>query len=162
MQHSRRRAALGLIAAIALGASLPAAASDRAVVEAFYTDYLSVGGPKDKAGVAGKIISESWKSFGDYSGKFNTRDGLTKMLGGFHQLMPDLNWKIEEIIQSGNRYVVRGRATGTPKGPFMGVDGGGKGFTIMSIDIHEVRDGKIVESYHIEDWAGALRQLSGK
>ena len=26
----------------------------------------------------------------------------------------------------------------------------------------EAADGKIVKSYHIEDWAGALRQLSAK
>ena len=32
----------------------------------------------------------------------------------------------------------------------------------MSIDIHTVENGKIVTSYHIEDWAGAIRQLKGK
>jgi len=57
-------------------------------------------------------------------------------------------------------FVVRGRASGTPQGPLFGVDG--KGFDIMSIDIHRVQDGRIVESYHVEDWAGALRQLSAK
>ena len=36
------------------------------------------------------------------------------------------------------------------------------GFKIMTIDIHEVKDGKIVQSYHVEDWARAIRQVSGK
>lgn len=32
----------------------------------------------------------------------------------------------------------------------------------MTIDIHEVQDDKIIRTYHIEDWASALRQLAGK
>ncbi len=66
------------------------------------------------------------------------------------------------MIEEGNRVVVRGRATGTPAGPLFGVDGKGKGFEIMSIDIHTFEDGKIVQTYHVEDWAGALRQLSAE
>ena len=32
----------------------------------------------------------------------------------------------------------------------------------MSIDIHTIDGGKIVRSYHIEDWAGAMRQVASK
>lgn len=32
----------------------------------------------------------------------------------------------------------------------------------MTIDIHTVRDGKLAVAHHVEDWAGALRQLAGK
>ena len=42
-----------------------------------------------------------------------------------------------------------------------GVDGKGKSWEIMSIDIHTVENGKVVTSYHVEDWAGAIRQLKG-
>jgi predicted ester cyclase len=41
------------------------------------------------------------------------------------------------------------------------VPASGKSFKIMSIDIHTIEDGKIKRSYHVEDWAGAMRQLSG-
>lgn len=158
--HRRAFVAAGLVAAAAPVAL--AQNGDRSTIEAFYNEYLSAAGPQDKAAVATRILAADWKSYGDYSGKANTPQGLTAMLGGFHKLMPDLTWKIEDILQSGNRYVVRGRATGTPKGPLFGVDGQGRSFTIMSIDIHTVTDGKITESYHVEDWSGALRQLSGK
>jgi len=57
---------------------------------------------------------------------------------------------------------MRSRATGTPKGPLFGVDGEGRSFDILTIDIHTVENGKIVTSYHLEDWAGALQQLQGK
>ena len=55
--------------------------------------------------------------------------------------------------------IVRSRASGTPQGPFFGVDGKGKSFTILAIDIHTLQNGKISKSYHVEDWAGAIAQL---
>jgi len=56
--------------------------------------------------------------------------------------------------------VVRGEATGTPVAQFMGVPPQGKRFTAMTIDIHEVRGGKIVRTHHVEDWTSAVHQLS--
>jgi hypothetical protein len=38
----------------------------------------------------------------------------------------------------------------------------GKSFSIMSIDVHTIEGGKMVHSYHIEDWIGATRQLAAK
>ena len=155
------RRLLTVIGALFIMTATPQAQSnDRALVEMFYNDYLSASGSKDKAALAQKMMAASWQSIGDYSGKTKSAEELTKQVGGFHQLIPDLNWKIEELIVAGNTYVVRGRASGTPKAPLFGVDGKGKSFTIMSIDIHKVENGKIVTTYHVEDWAEALRQLS--
>ena len=44
----------------------------------------------------------------------------------------------------------------------MSVPHSGKSFKVMSIDIHDIADGKVVRSYHIENWMGAVRQLSAK
>ena len=57
---------------------------------------------------------------------------------------------------------VRGEATGTPSAEFMGTPHSGKSFRVMSIDVHTIEGGKIVHSYHIEDWIGATRQLAAK
>jgi hypothetical protein len=51
--------------------------------------------------------------------------------------------------------------SGTPSGTFLGIPGSGKHFKIMTIDVHTVEDGKIKRAYHVEDWAGVMRQLSG-
>jgi predicted ester cyclase len=141
----------------------PASADDDKVVESFYAKLLTAGASEDLAADAEQILAADWTSIGDYSGKEKDRDTFVKQLVGFMQLMPDMTWKIEEMIVSGDRFVVRGRASGTPKGPFFGVDPpSGKTFEIMTIDIHTVQDGKIVNTYHVEDWAGALGQLRAK
>lgn len=158
MQKIKTVFAAIMIAALPMGAG--ALADDKATVQTFY-DFLSNPGSESHAKVFRANVSDDWKSIGDYSGKTKSAPALIGQLAHFAKLIPDLNWKIEEMIQAGNRVIVRGRATGTPKGPLFGVDGKGKSFTIMSIDIHTLEGGKITESYHVEDWAGALRQLKG-
>ena len=39
---------------------------------------------------------------------------------------------------------------------------GSKSFKIMAIDIHTVKDNRLVTAHHLEDWASAIRQLSVK
>jgi hypothetical protein len=44
----------------------------------------------------------------------------------------------------------------------MGAAHSGKSFRLMSIDVHTLDSGKMVRSYHIEDWIGAVRQLNAR
>lgn len=138
-----------------------AVADDKATVQSFY-DFLSNAGSKSHAGTFKSSVTADWQSIGNYSGKNKTAGAFIGQLGFFAKLIPNMNWTVEEMIHAGNRVIVRGRATGTPKGPLFGVDGKGKSFEIMSIDIHTLKDGKISRTYHVEDWAGALGQLKGK
>jgi predicted ester cyclase len=138
-----------------------AMADDAATVQNFY-DLLSNPTSQDHVAAFDASITDDWESVGDYSGDSKTREGFLGQIGGFGQLVPDLNWAVEAMHQDGNFVTVRSRATGTPVGPMFGVDGEGRSFDIMTIDIHELEDGKIARSYHVEDWAGALGQLSGR
>lgn len=90
----------------------------------------------------------------------NTRDEVIAGIGQRLKSVPDLKWEIKDILVSGNQVTVRGEATGTPAGDFMGAPHTGKSFRLMSIDVHTLDGGKMVRSYHIEDWMGAVRQLS--
>ena len=90
----------------------------------------------------------------------NTREEVIAGIAPRLKAIPDLKWEIKEVVVSGNRAIVRGEATGTPAGNLMGTPTNGKSFKLMSIDIHTIEGGKIVRTYHVEDWQGAFRQLS--
>ena len=92
----------------------------------------------------------------------NSRDQVIAGIGQRLKSVPDLKWEIKEIAVSGNQVTVRGEATGTPAGEFMGAPHSGKSFKLMSIDVHTLEGGRMVRSYHIEDWIGAVRQLTAK
>jgi len=133
-------------------------AKNAALTQVFY-DFLSNPASDTHARAVRAALSQDWQSIGDYTGASKSREKFITQIGRFGNLIPDMTWAVEEMLQDGNRVIVRGRATGTPAGPLFGVDGGGKSFEIMSIDIHTIADGQIVRTYHVEDWAGALRQL---
>lgn len=138
-----------------------ALADDTATVQKFY-DLLSNPTSQDHVAVFKTSISDNWESIGDYSGSSKSSEAFLGQIGGFGKLIPDLEWSVQAMHQAGDFVTVRSRATGTPVGPMFGVDGEGRSFDIMTIDIHELDDGKIVRSYHVEDWAGALQQLAGR
>jgi predicted ester cyclase len=90
--------------------------------------------------------------------------GMLNTVAYLGNVVPNLSWETREIIELGDgRFVVRGTAKGTPIGPFFGVDPAtGKSFEIMSIDLVTVEQGRIVHIYHLEDWTGAVAQLTAE
>lgn len=149
------------LAACLIVAATSAAADDKETVAVFY-ELLSNPGSTELAAEFQDVTHETWESIGNYSGNNKSRDAFLGQMGGFAQLMPDLDWSVQAMHQDGNVVTVRSRATGTPVAPFLGVDGEGRSFDILTIDIHELEDGKIARTYHVEDWATALQQLSGQ
>ncbi|WP_299155091.1 ester cyclase [uncultured Tateyamaria sp.] len=155
-----KRISLATALSIAAFAST-AMADNKETVQAFY-DLLSNPGSEDATTAFVSVTADDWESIGDYSGANKSREAFLGQVGGFAKLIPDLNWAVQDMHEAGDFVTVRSRATGTPVAPFFGVDGEGRSFDIMTIDIHKIEDGKIVSSHHVEDWAGALQQLSGR
>lgn len=153
------------ITALAAGFSIALAsaamADDKATVQTFY-DFLSNPTSETHAEALMAATAEGWESIGNYSGKNKTREAFVGQVGGFGKLIPDLEWAVQDMHQDGDTVIVRSRATGTPVAPLFGVDGEGRSFDILTIDIHELEDDVIVRTYHVEDWAGALQQLKGQ
>jgi len=134
---------------------------DKATVQVFY-DFLSNPGSEAQAKAFSAVVTDGWESVGNYSGKNKSTQAFVGQIGGFAKLIPDLDWAVQDMHQDGNTVIVRSRATGTPNGPFFGVDGEGRSFDILTIDVHHLEGGKIARTFHVEDWAGALQQLSGR
>ncbi len=135
-------------------------AAARAIVAPFY-DALNARPGKDAAPLITQATAPQWVSCSGNDTCLQ-RDVVIQRIAGLDISVPDLKWEIKELLVSGDRVIVRGEASGTPEGNFMGVPHGGKSFTLMSIDVHTIENGKIVRSYHLEDWLGAVRQLSAK
>jgi predicted ester cyclase len=92
----------------------------------------------------------------------NNRDEVIAGIAARLKSVPDLKWQIKDVLVSGDQVTVRGEATGTPAADFFGAAPTGKSFKVMSIDVHTLQGGKMVRSYHIEDWMGAVRQVTAK
>jgi ketosteroid isomerase-like protein len=134
------------------------AAEARAAVAPFYK-ALNAEFASDSPDLIRAATAPEWVSCRNNEA-CNTRDEVIAGVGARLKSVPDLAWQIKDILVSGNQVTVRGEASGTPAGEFFGAPHSGKSFKVMSIDVHTLRDGKMIRSYHIEDWMGATRQLS--
>ena len=132
----------------------------RAIVAPLYA-ALNQPAKKDVAMLLENVASPNWQSCGA-NDQWAPRERVIAGIKSRGETIPDLKWEIKELIVAGDEVIVRGEASGTPAAPLYDVQPTGKGFKIMSIDIHTIDGGKIVRSYHIEDWAGAMRQVASK
>ena len=129
--------------------------SAQELVQPFY-DYLSGEASADEAFVN---MAEGWRSYSSDT-EYRLQEETAVSVDGLRtHVVPDLNWAIHDVIVNDDFIIIRGEGSGTPIADFLGVTPTGKTFSVMSIDIHEVVDGKIARTWHIEGWAEAIRQL---
>lgn len=133
----------------------------KALVTQFYEGALTVNDKTTSSAVLERLLAEDFQSVNGQETK--TKPVLMKQIEFFWKLIPNLAWRPQELIAEGDKVVVRSVATGSPKGAFMGLElDGSRSFTIDTIDIHQLAGGKVVRVYHLEDWATAIKQLSGR
>jgi steroid delta-isomerase-like uncharacterized protein len=82
--------------------------------------------------------------------------GFVKLL---YAAFPDIQWKIEEMISSGNSVVVRFTNTGTHEFEYQGIPPTGAKWEGGGIWIARIEDGKIIEVREKADVLGWMQQL---
>ena len=132
--------------------------TNQEAINAFYNHALTVNTASRPTEVLTPILADDFLSSGSVASK--TKEELMQQLEFFWKIIPDLVWEPQDILNDGDKYVVRSIATGSPNGDFMGMPtDGSKSFKIMTIDIHTIKEGKILAVHHVEDWATAIQQL---
>lgn len=72
---------------------------------------------------------------------------------------PDLRFTVDDTVSEKDKMVVSWTITGTHKGEFLGVAPTNKKVSFSGITIHEIFNGKILESVAIWDALGLFQQL---
>lgn len=132
---------------------------NKEAVLAFYNKALTVNTETTPQEILSSILAPNFMSKGSVDSE--TSEQLIGRFSFFWELVPDLKCEPQEVLNDGDKYIVRSKATGSPDGDFMGLPTDGtKSFEIMTIDIYTVIDGQIEEVHHLEDWGTAMKQLS--
>ena len=132
-------------------------AEANAFVRPFY-DHLSC---QDNLAEVRQLFAPEWRSYHSNDRWFGAEEILTIVDAHLCETVPDLKWQVKQVsVTANNEIVVRSKVEGTPEGQlFFDHPVGGESFHIMAIDIHTVKDGKIVKTYHVEDWYHAFDQI---
>jgi predicted ester cyclase len=160
--------ALGLLGGIALLAPGRAAraaqdcqnaARSEAVGNALLDRYVAAVNAHDTSSFA-EIHTESYLQ---HSGR--SPSGLPAQIENFRGLfarMPDVQARVEDRIVAGDRVVARVTFSATHTQPLQSIAPTGRRFTLRTIDIWRVENGKFAEHWDIVDFAGLLKQLRGE
>jgi len=136
----------------------PAHAEERTTDKQHVTLWYEAFNRKDP-GLLDRVLSEHWVDIPAAPGQPPGRAGAKRLLVELTTTFPDLQVTIEEVLQDGQKVIVRSTITGTQRDTFMGFPAKHRTMTIQAIDIHEFQDGTIVRTWHTEDWLTGLQQL---
>jgi predicted ester cyclase len=106
------------------------------------------------------ILRDDWLDAPLSPGQGAGRAGFASVIAGYHSALPDLRVHIEEVLVSGDTVTVRTSATGTQRGPLLGVAPTGRRVTFGTTDIHHFRGPLIASTNHLEDLFGLYSQIT--
>ena len=86
-------------------------------------------------------------------------DEATDHTQQFLTAFPDLRVTVEDMIAEGDKVFVRLHVAGTNSGPFAGQPPTGKKIQMDSFRVFRIGDGKIVQSWAMQDRLGLMEQL---
>src|SRR3954452_17916724 len=92
-------------------------------------------------------------------------NGLAAQIENFRTIfarMPDVQARVEDRIIQGDKVVARMTFSATHTQPMQGIAPTGRRFTMRTIDIWRVENGKLAEHWDVVDYAGLQKQLRGE
>ena len=128
--------------------------TQRALVMLWYQAF-----DKNEPELLDKILSATWADIPPAPNQPLGPAGAKQILVELKTAMPDLKIVVHDILEDGNKVVVRSEISGTHKAALMGFPARNRKMNIQAIDIHEIESGRIARTWHTEDWLTGLHQL---
>lgn len=87
------------------------------------------------------------------------RDGIRQAITALRAAFPDYRVMSQDLFAEGDLVVVRSLARGTQSGPLLTIPPSGKPVQFETMDIWRVRNGQIVDVWHVEQLFNVLVQI---
>jgi steroid delta-isomerase-like uncharacterized protein len=130
--------------------------ANKNLVEAFIQDLFSRG---DLDAVDRYLAPDFVNHDPPFPGAPAGPEGMRQAAVMFRAAMPDWHSDLDQLVAEDDIVVERFTATGTHRGPLMGVPGTGHTVTLPGVNIFRIQDGRIVERWGRLDELGLLHQL---
>ena len=89
-------------------------------------------------------------------------EGWKASINHLRGVFSDLQVSIEGVVASGDIVAVRSINRGVHSGELLGVPATGRGLEFRACDIHRLENGRIGQTWHLEDYFGIATQLGLK
>jgi steroid delta-isomerase-like uncharacterized protein len=91
--------------------------------------------------------------------KAHGRAEFKAVLARLHQAFPDLKYSIEDVIEAGDKLVIRWQGRGTHQGEYLGAAPTGRQVSYSGITIYELRGERIARAWVTADLLTLLRRM---
>jgi predicted ester cyclase len=121
------------------------------LIDSFYEAFCG------KTELLDAVLTDDWDDIPLGPGQEPGRAGARHLIEGLNKAFSDFRTVVEEIIdargEEGNGMVgVRAKMRGVHTGEFFGIAPTGRETEVRTHDFHEIVDGRIIRTYHMEDW----------
>jgi steroid delta-isomerase-like uncharacterized protein len=129
-------------------------AEDEAVVRRFYEEMNN--GRKNE--LASELFTSDHQLHDPQVPAPDGPDGVAAVVS-VYQTGVNGHWAINDIFSVDDKVVVRWTGTGEHVGEVNGIPPTGRPIDVSAISIHQLRDGKIAETWEVWDTLGFLQQI---
>jgi steroid delta-isomerase-like uncharacterized protein len=130
--------------------------SPKEVIRRLYQEFWN----QRKLGVADQLVAQSHGLTSPHiSGSTVGPTAYKKQLATFSGGFPDLRFTVEDMICEQDKIAVSWSFTGTHQGEFLGIAPTGKKVSITGITLHQIVEGKILDSQAMWDAISLFQQL---
>lgn len=126
----------------------------RDTIEAFYQAFSE----KDVSQLR-KVVTNDWQYIPEPPGAAPGPDQMSKVFANIVAALPDMKVQILDILIQGDRVGVRAEVTGTQTGKLLGISATSRQVRFAIHSFHQLRDGLVAKTWHLEDWLAVFRQL---
>lgn len=124
-------------------------------VRRFYDALNQKGSPE----IVHDVISPVWTVHPPLPGSGSDVKRYLTTVSPIFEGLPDFHTSIDDMLIANNTVAVRGHVNAAHDEPLFGVPATGKKVSYLTCNFYRVEAGKVVESWHVEDWLSVLIQI---
>ncbi|MFI9805640.1 ester cyclase [Streptomyces sp. NPDC052301] len=108
-----------------------------------------------------QVLAQDWTPQPPVPGNPGGPEGQKQTLRFLHSVFEDLRYQVDDVVVEGSTVAVRARLSGRQVGEFLGVPATGRRIEMTTMEFHQVHNGRITTTWHLEDFFGAQLQMAG-
>ncbi len=161
--NRRHMLGAGVLGAAGLLAAGPGRAAggleaNKTLVRRFYEPFAS-----GNVDLYDELLTETWVEHPPAApGQAPGRAGYKPVVRQVRTMMPDIAFQIGALVAEGDMVVARSTLSATHSTDAFGFPATGKRFAILTMDMHRIEQGRIAETWHVEDWQDMMRQVGAR
>ncbi|SAK52702.1 polyketide cyclase [Caballeronia temeraria] len=106
-----------------------------------------------------QAVTPDWEYIPEPPGQKPGPDQMIPIFKDLATALPDMHIEILDMLVEDDRVGVRAQVSGTQAGPLLGIAATKKPIRFAIHSFHELRDGLVSKTWHLEDWLSVFRQL---